>query len=144
MSISFREYFERGCLCVLTHRIDKFNGEDNELAVKYYEKNCTCSRHPESGERDCWDKDKHNELNVILSFLAEHGHKNKFNAECNDLSPEEHNDILCTYALKTIKDLHEDKVITNKQRIYAESFVFGNNGQFSFENFLGLSDKDGD
>lgn len=138
MSIYFREYFEKGCLCVLTRRIDKFSGEDNELAVKYYEKHCTCSRHPESETRDCWDKDKYNELNVILNFLAEHGHENGPNVECDDLS------VLCAYALKKIKDLYEDKVVTEKQRVYAESFVFGNNGQFSFENFLGLSGKDGD
>lgn len=51
----FREYYELGCLCVLTNKIEKFEGEDDAEAVEFYEKNCQCSRHTNSANRKCWD-----------------------------------------------------------------------------------------
>ena len=46
------EYFEEGCLCYLSGKIEKGS------SYQYYYDNCTCSRHPESSTRPCWDKDK--------------------------------------------------------------------------------------
>lgn len=51
-----REYYEIGCLCIRTNRIEKFDGHDDTLAVDYYEENCHCSRHTNSVNRDCWDR----------------------------------------------------------------------------------------
>ena len=51
------EYFEKGCLCVLTGRI-KIAEERGEKGVQYYLENCTCTRHPDSADRECWDRDK--------------------------------------------------------------------------------------
>lgn len=46
------EYFEAGCLCVLSGKIEK------GATWEYYMENCTCTRYPESSSRECWDKDK--------------------------------------------------------------------------------------
>lgn len=46
------DYFESGCLCYLSGKIEKGN------SYQYYFDNCTCTRHPESATRECWDKDK--------------------------------------------------------------------------------------
>lgn len=51
----FREYYEIGCLCVLTNRIKKIEGGDDAIAVEFYEENCQCSRHTNSANRECWD-----------------------------------------------------------------------------------------
>lgn len=51
----FTEYFEAGCLCILTGRIEKQPPNDPN-AEQYYLDNCTCSRHPHSASRECWDK----------------------------------------------------------------------------------------
>lgn len=51
----FREYYESGCLCILTNKIKKTEGGDDAAAVSFYDENCTCSRHPESANRKCWD-----------------------------------------------------------------------------------------
>lgn len=51
----FRAYYELGCLCVLTNRIKRFEGADDAAAAEYYEKNCHCSRHENSANRECWD-----------------------------------------------------------------------------------------
>ena len=42
---SAREYFEKGCLCIINNKIDKQPDTvaDNKAAT-YYENNCTCSR----------------------------------------------------------------------------------------------------
>lgn len=47
------EYFESGCLCVLSGKIATAKPGDG---LQYYLDNCTCSRHPESATRSCWDK----------------------------------------------------------------------------------------
>ncbi len=40
-----REYFERGCLCLIDGRMKRRNlNEPDKAAVAFYEKNCTCSR----------------------------------------------------------------------------------------------------
>ena len=40
-----RNYFEQGCICVLTGVIDTLGShETDEDAVRYYEGTCTCSR----------------------------------------------------------------------------------------------------
>lgn len=49
-----RQYFETGCLCLMTNKIQKSLANDHD-AVSYYMKNCHCSRHPESKHRECWD-----------------------------------------------------------------------------------------
>lgn len=51
----FREYYELGCLCILTSRIKKMEGGDDAAAVEFYEENCQCSRHTNSANRECWD-----------------------------------------------------------------------------------------
>ena len=44
-----RDYFERGCICVLSTELDKAPEVMCEQdAVSYYISNCKCSRHPES------------------------------------------------------------------------------------------------
>lgn len=53
----FREYYESGCLCLLTGKLEKYNGSDNEEAVDYYNDNCNCSRNINSANRNCWDRD---------------------------------------------------------------------------------------
>lgn len=49
------KYFEEGCLCILSGRILTKTNDNN--ALQYYLENCTCSRHPESASRECWDKE---------------------------------------------------------------------------------------
>jgi len=49
------KYFEEGCLCIITNKIAK-KGPADDNALEYYLKNCTCSRHPESANRECWDR----------------------------------------------------------------------------------------
>lgn len=51
------EYFEGGCLCLITGRIKSANTKGQD-AENYYMENCTCSRHPESATRYCWDRVK--------------------------------------------------------------------------------------
>jgi len=50
------KYFEEGCLCVLSGKIEKAE-QDDPNAYQYYLDKCTCTRHPESSSRHCWDKD---------------------------------------------------------------------------------------
>lgn len=50
------EYFEVGCVCVLTGLIPKHTTELHADAEQYYMERCTCSRHPESAARECWDQ----------------------------------------------------------------------------------------
>lgn len=50
------EYFEKGCLCLITERIKLASAKGQE-AINYYMEHCTCSRHPESETRDCWDRE---------------------------------------------------------------------------------------
>lgn len=60
-------YFEDGCLCVLTGRIAKVgNAADAETAEQYYMDNCTCTRHPESHTRECWDYDKKQRAEALV------------------------------------------------------------------------------
>lgn len=41
----FRAYFEEGCLCLLNNPSELAPKEWSDyLAIKYYEKNCKCSR----------------------------------------------------------------------------------------------------
>lgn len=50
------EYFEVGCLCLIVGKIQKSKSNYLEDKLTYYMDNCTCSRHPESSKRDCWDR----------------------------------------------------------------------------------------
>jgi hypothetical protein len=50
------DYFEKGCLCVLSGRINKALSRD-DTGLQYYLDNCTCTRHPDSASRECWDRD---------------------------------------------------------------------------------------
>lgn len=59
-------YFEAGCLCFLTGKIEKYNGQVEGID-EYYLNNCTCSRHPDSSNRYCWDKDDDRSNPQILS-----------------------------------------------------------------------------
>lgn len=42
-----RDYFERGCLCIINGEIEESTVMDNEAAVRYYMSECKCSRHPD-------------------------------------------------------------------------------------------------
>ena len=67
---SLREYFESGCLCILTEKIEKCNYLDDTIAEGYYLKNCHCSRHPESARRYCWDReDKRSNPQIVKDFI---------------------------------------------------------------------------
>lgn len=50
------DYFEVGCLCLMLGKIEKSKSRCLEDKLAYYMDNCTCSRHPESSKRDCWDR----------------------------------------------------------------------------------------
>ena len=50
------EYFEVGCLCLITERINQPKSSDFKEKADYYMAHCTCSRHPESAKMDCWDR----------------------------------------------------------------------------------------
>jgi hypothetical protein len=40
-----REYFERGCLCILQGTLERLSPEvDDEVAKTFYENHCACSR----------------------------------------------------------------------------------------------------
>lgn len=68
--MSVVEYFEKGCLCVLTGRIEKVKA-DHPNPEQYYVDNCTCTRHPESGSRECWDNDKELRLAAIQQIKGQ-------------------------------------------------------------------------
>lgn len=42
-----REYFEKGCLCIINGDVEESLVMDNEAAVRYYMEKCKCSRHPD-------------------------------------------------------------------------------------------------
>lgn len=67
-------YFEQGCVCLLTNKIEKCDSQDPVEAEAYYTEKCTCSRHPESATRDCWDKqlDKAGKA-ALKRYLKEQG-----------------------------------------------------------------------
>ena len=68
--MSLREYFENGCMCILTEKIEKCNYLDDK-AEDYYLKNCHCSRHPESSTRYCWDReDKRSNPQIVKDFIG--------------------------------------------------------------------------
>lgn len=46
--MSIRDYWEQGCLCILTGRTKLQHNETDEVANAYYLLMCQCSRHPES------------------------------------------------------------------------------------------------
>lgn len=51
-----RQYFEGGCLCLLSGIIDKVGeGLSDIEACETYSKSCTCSRNPES-PKSPWDE----------------------------------------------------------------------------------------
>lgn len=50
------DYFEVGCLCLMLGKIEKSKSRCLEDKLAYYMDNCTCSRHPESSKRYCWDR----------------------------------------------------------------------------------------
>lgn len=52
------DYFELGCLCLITGKINKSTHKDVKVKAKYYMDNCTCSRHPECFKRFCWDREE--------------------------------------------------------------------------------------
>jgi hypothetical protein len=56
VDMAYLDYFEQGCLCVLSGRINKAASRD-DIGVQYYLDNCTCTRHPDSANRECWDRD---------------------------------------------------------------------------------------
>ena len=62
------EYFENGCLCYLSGKISKGD------SFEYYYDNCTCTRHPESANRLCWDKDKHARQAALEIIKKQHSH----------------------------------------------------------------------
>ena len=67
---SLREYFESGCMCILTEKIEKCNHLDDAKAEGYYFKNCHCSRHPVSARRYCWDReDKRSNPQIVKDFI---------------------------------------------------------------------------
>ena len=69
--MSLREYFENGCLCILTEKIEKCNHLDDDKVEDYYLKNCHCSRHPESSTRYCWDReDKRSNPQIVKDFIG--------------------------------------------------------------------------
>lgn len=47
-------HFEDGCLCLLTGKLAKATTHDQK-GIDYYMTNYTCTRHPESSPKDCWD-----------------------------------------------------------------------------------------
>jgi hypothetical protein len=47
-----QDYFEKGCLCYLTHRMKRPENSTVFEIVDYYIENCKCSRHPDSHQRD--------------------------------------------------------------------------------------------
>lgn len=53
------EYYEIGCKCIDSNKIKKAgNHLSNKQKEQYYEEKCTCSRHPNSRNRECWDRPK--------------------------------------------------------------------------------------
>lgn len=69
--MNIKEYFEKGCLCILTEKIEKFKGDDEIGAENYYLNSCTCSRHPESSTRDCWDRhDKRSNPQILKDYYT--------------------------------------------------------------------------
>ena len=68
--MQLREYFENGCMCILTEKMEKCKNLDDDKAVSYYLKNCHCSRHPESANRHCWDKDdERSNPQIVKDFI---------------------------------------------------------------------------
>lgn len=67
-SASTIDYFENGCLCFLSGKIEKGNTEE------YYLAHCTCTRHPNSANRDCWDKDEKVRNEAIAVIKTRHPH----------------------------------------------------------------------
>lgn len=58
-ALNLAEYFEDGCLCISSGRIAKQDSSQaNANAANYYMENCTCTRHPESAHRYCWDHER--------------------------------------------------------------------------------------
>jgi hypothetical protein len=64
-----REYFDEGCLCVLSGKIETAKTNDDN-ALQFYLDNCTCSRHPESSTRSCWDREDPITRKGALSLIA--------------------------------------------------------------------------
>lgn len=51
------EYFEIGCRCIDSNKIKKADSDlSNAEKLDYYMEQCSCTRHPESRNRNCWDK----------------------------------------------------------------------------------------
>lgn len=50
-STQLREHFEMGCLCIVEGKIKIDPNETNAAAADRYMQQCTCSRHPDSGEK---------------------------------------------------------------------------------------------
>ena len=63
------EYFEEGCLCVLSGKIETAKANDDN-ALQFYLANCTCSRHPESSTRSCWDREDPIARKEALAVIA--------------------------------------------------------------------------
>lgn len=66
-----REYFEQGCLCVLSGKIETAKPDDDN-AFQYYLEHCTCSRHPESATRSCWDRNPIERKNALSLIAKRH------------------------------------------------------------------------
>lgn len=51
------EYFEIGCRCIDSNKIKKADEDlSNANKLEYYMEHCSCTRHPESKNRYCWDR----------------------------------------------------------------------------------------
>lgn len=61
-----RDYFEKGCVCVLSGRIPATGWVSAEKAFDYYMNTCTCSRHPNSLNMTCWDRELSKEDHIAL------------------------------------------------------------------------------
>lgn len=53
----FIDDFESGCLCILIGKINKVHPDYQGDPMEYYMQHCTCTRHPNSETRECWDRD---------------------------------------------------------------------------------------
>ena len=63
------KYFENGCLCLLTGRIEKTDLTGRE-GWDYYVSKCTCTRNPELNRDQCWDTNKDEREKALQQIKA--------------------------------------------------------------------------
>lgn len=73
----FRDYYESGCLCLLTGKLERFTGDNNLKAVNYYDENCQCSRNVNSANMKCWDRNK-SKCNYKKGVIMTHKYLTKY------------------------------------------------------------------